>query len=242
MVSLFAKAALAAALVAGVAVSVLQQGTTTPLILEAERYEVAADAPGASAGAHHHGASGPRAETAAETVAWGPRDGLERTLFTSLSAIGMTFGFALILLALMVLSRARIDARSGLAWGLAAFAATGLAPALGLAPELPGSAAAELTSRQMWWAGTAISTAAGLFLVVRVSTPAAITAGLGLLVVPHLIGAPHPDALTSGVPSELSGRFAAASLVVHAVAWSLTGVVAGYVWRRLGEREDPTPA
>ena len=31
---------------------------------------------------------------------------------------------------------------------------------------------------------------------------------------------------------ELSGHFAAASLVVHAVTWALVGAVAGFLWQR----------
>jgi predicted cobalt transporter CbtA len=52
------------------------------------------------------------------------------------------------------------------------------------------------------------------------------------MVLPHVVGAPHPHEYTSAVPSELSGHFAAASLVVHAVKWALAGCVAGYVWQR----------
>ena len=250
MLTRLVKSALAAGIVAGLTVALLQAVTTTPLILEAETYE-----------GEHHAAATPRIEPAvlrpaptprerlalpidAEQGAdeWGPADGLERSFYTSVSSVGTTFGFALVLLGAMVLAGARIDARSGLVWGVAAFAATGLAPALGLSPELPGSAAAELSARQFWWFGTALATAAGLFLALRISTPTAIAAGLALIVAPHVIGAPHPQEFTSVVPSELSGHFAAASLVIHAVAWSLTGAVAGFAWDRLSAGEQPAAA
>jgi len=224
MLTRIAKAALAAGLIAGPAVALLQEFTTTPLIIQAETYEVGG------------------AEAPAVDEEWGPEDGIERTFYTSVSTIGTTFGFALILLGAMILAGARIDARTGLMWGIAAFAATGLAPALGLSPELPGSAAAELGARQFWWAGTALATAAGLFLLLRVSTVGAIAAGLALIVAPHLIGAPHPSEFTSTVPSELSGHFAAASLVVHAVSWSLTGAVAGFVFARPVAHEERVAA
>lgn len=224
-------AALVAGIVGGLATAVLQHFTTTPLILEAERYENGG-AEAALLGAaivlvhDHDGAHAPGSS------AWAPDDGLERTLFTSLGTIGTTFGFALVLLSVMVLSGAEITARSALAWGIGGFAATGLAPALGLGPELPGSAAAELVARQVWWIATAVTTAAGLWLALRIASPLAVAGGLALLVAPHLVGAPHPHDYASAVPSELSARFAAASLVVHAVAWTLTGTIAGYVWQR----------
>lgn len=227
MLTRIAAAALAAALVAGLVVAVLQEGTTTPLIIAAEQYE--------------GGGGEIAASTAAvdpESDAWAPDDGMARTFYTSITAIGTSFGFALVLLGVMILANARITARTGLMWGLAAFAATGLAPALGLSPELPGSAAADLSARQVWWAGTAIATAAGLFLIFRISTALAIGAGVIFIVAPHVIGAPHPSAFTSAVPSELSGHFAAASLVVQAVAWSLAGAVAGYVWQRMGNEQE----
>ncbi len=251
MLTRIAKAALAAGLVAGLTVAVLQEFTTTPLIIAAEAYEgggAEARAGGVRVAALNRGPV--LADTALVHVAdeigdgeaWGPEDGIERTFYTSVLTIGTTFGFALILLGAMILAGARIDARTGLMWGIAAFAATGLAPALGLSPELPGSAAAELSARQFWWAGTALSTAAGLFLVLRVSTAAAIAAGLALIIAPHVIGAPHPSEFTSTVPSELSGHFAAASLAVHAVSWSITGAVAGFVFARSVAQDERAAA
>ncbi len=174
--------------------------------------------------------------------AWAPTDGWERAAFTTLATVGTSFGLGLILLGAMILADARIDARHGLMWGAAAFAATGLAPALGLSPELPGAAAADLIARQLWWFGTALATSAGLFLTLRVSTLPAIAGGAVLIVLPHVIGAPHPEAFTNAAPSELAGHFAAASLVVHAVAWTLTGVVAGFVWHRMESKRDPVLA
>jgi cobalt transporter subunit CbtA len=235
-------AALVAGIVAGLATSVLQHFTTTPLILAAERYEGGGAAAASGFGAarltlvHDHGD-----HAAGEGGPWAPADGLERTLYTSIATLGSTFGFALILLSAMILANARITARTGLLWGLAGFVAAGLAPALGLSPELPGSAAAELGSRQLWWIGTAVATAAGLWLALRVSTPLAIGAGIALLILPHLIGAPHPEGFISDVPSELAGEFAVASLVVLAVSWTLAGSVAGFVWAR-GEEKRAVPA
>jgi predicted cobalt transporter CbtA len=41
--------------------------------------------------------------------------------------------------------------------------------------------------------------------------------------------------LRAPCPRKLSGHFASASLVVHAVMWAIVGVVAGYIWDR-GDR------
>ncbi|HEY9539985.1 MAG TPA: CbtA family protein, partial [Kiloniellaceae bacterium] len=69
-----------------------------------------------------------------------------------------------------------------------------------------------------------------------------IAAGIALMLLPHVIGAPHPHGFASTVPGELSGHFAAASLVVMAVAWSLAGTLAGYVWQRGEARQAATAA
>ncbi len=245
-------AALAAGIIAGLATSVLQHFTTTPLILQAELYESGEAAavhsglaPSGSEGSSFGGArlilAHAGEDHADDGAVWAPADGMERTLYTSVVTIGTAFGFALILLSAMVLSDVRITARSGLMWGAAGFAAAGLAPALGLSPELPGSAAAVLEDRQIWWIATALATAAGLWLALRVSKPWAIAGGIVLIVLPHAVGAPHPEGFISDVPAELSGHFAAASLVVLAVVWALSGTVAAYVWER-GEQKRAAPA
>jgi cobalt transporter subunit CbtA len=241
-------AALVAGIIGGLATAVLQHFTTTPLILAAEKYEnagpdtAALHAPALNAPVLLVLAHGHSEQAADDDEGWAPADGLERTLYTSVATIGTSFGFALILLSAMILADARITARSGLLWGLAGFAAAGLAPALGLAPELPGSAAADLGARQLWWAGTAVATAGGLWLALRIATPVAIAGGIALMLLPHVIGAPHPQAFTSTAPAELSGHFAAASLVVLAVVWVLAGTLAGWVWQRGEARQAATAA
>ena len=224
---------LMAGVLAGVIVSGLQHVTTTPLIIKAETYEK-------SEGGHSHThapvtpAQGTEAAPGSQELAdeWSPADGIERTAFTTLATVGTAVGFAFVLIALVVASGATLTARSGMLWGAAAFVATGLAPALGLPPELPGSAAAELMHRQVWWIGTVLATGIGLWLIARTTGTLAILLGIALIVTPHVIGAPHPAEFTSEVPAEIAGHFTASSLVVHAVLWVLVGSIAGLIWQR----------
>lgn len=223
-------AAALAGVAAGFVAAVLQHVTTTPIIIEAERYE--------SAG-HDHAAAGAWTLPEGSIVAthdgaeWAPADGLQRTLFTSLASIVIGFGFASALLGTMILARANIGARSGLAFGAAGFAAVALAPALGLPPEMPGSAAADLAGRQVWWLFTAAATAAGLACLLIGRSTALWIGGLALVLLPHLVGAPHPEAYASTAPAELAAHFAAASLVVSAVFWATLGFASGSVYERL---------
>ena len=231
---------LVAGVLAGGVVASLQYVTTTPLILKAETYEKPELAPWgqtrSAPSAHSHDAATPAHSHGEEAEAWAPEDGLPRTAFTTLATVGAGIGFAFMLLAVLLASGVTPTARTGLAWAAGAFVATGLAPALGLPPELPGSAAAELLGRQIWWIGTVAATGLGLWLIARNSGALAIALGIALIVLPHIIGAPHPHEYSSAVPAEIAGHFTASSLVVHAVLWVLVGTIAGFIWQRADSR------
>ena len=229
--------AAAAGVAAGLFTGVVQHVTTTPIIIAAEAYE------GGDAPAHDHsGLAIPGIVIATHDAAvgeaeeWGPADGIERTLYTSLATTVLGVGFGLALLSAMVLTGVRIDARSGLAFGVAGFAAFSLAPALGLPPEIPGSGAAALADRQLWWAFAAAATAGGLGLLLLSGRRALQIGGAILIALPHLIGAPHPDAFASTAPAELAGHFAAASLAVSALFWALLGSMSGGFHERFAQR------
>lgn len=217
-------AALAAGIVAGLIASFGQAMKLTPLILAAEQFETeghddsTADSPDASA--HQHDES------------WKPAEGAERIAYTVLANILAGTGFGLLLCACLTLYRGRLDAARGIAWGLAGFAAFSLAPALGLPPELPGSAAAELGARQAWWLSTAVATAAGLALLFLQERTIWRVAGAVAILVPHVVGAPHPPAVAVALPAELAAQFAVGSLAISAVFWAALGGVAGFALRR----------
>ena len=148
---------LLAGMFAGLATAALQHVTTTPLIIAAEAYENKGTGEVHSSSLDNHvtigGASlimvaGEAATHSEDAEAWMPADGLQRTLVTSFSTVVTAVGYALMLVAAMVIAGGKIAPRAGLAFGVAAFVATGLAPGLGLSPELPGAAAADLVARQ----------------------------------------------------------------------------------------------
>jgi cobalt transporter subunit CbtA len=230
--------AAAAGVAAGLFTAVVQHLTTTPIIIEAEKYEGGAPHDHAvGTPAHDHGdvaaTASPVAEIAAiEEEEWGPADGVERTLYTSLATTVIGVGFALVLLAAMSFSGVRIGPRSGLAFGIAGFIAISLAPALGLPPEIPGSGAAELTARQAWWFFAAVATVLGIAGLLLTRNIALQIGGVVLIALPHLVGAPHPHAYVSTAPAELAGHFAAASLAVTAIFWAVLGYASGAFYER----------
>jgi cobalt transporter subunit CbtA len=238
---------LSAGLLAGLFVAAIQIAWITPIILEAEIYESAEARTGAPDPASRPGTSGasfvlPAAERlegpAAERLegnegAWAPEDGLERTLFTVLANVLTGVGFGLILVAAVTLSGRYVDPGRGVLWGLAGFAVFTLAPALGLPPELPGMAAADLGARQTWWIGTVISTTGGLALIVFARHRLLKGLGVALLLAPHAVGAPHPGQFGGKVPGELAAEFAVASLFTAALFWTALGGIAGYFHRKI---------
>lgn len=222
---------LAAGIVAGLFMFVAQQTQLVPLILQAETFEhaAAADSHGQSGetAGHDHGTAAGDADAAA----WAPAGGLERTLFTGLTSVLAAIGFGLVLAGCFALRGGEVSWRQGVVWGLAGYVSFQLAPALGLAPELPTMAGDNLFDRQVWWLGTVAATAGGLALVAFAKPVWLKGAGLLLIAAPHVIGAPHVHVDTA-VPAGLAAQFAVATLVVAALFWALLGGLTGFFYRR----------
>jgi len=218
-------AALCAGLVAGVLTTAAHQVGTVPLILQAETYEQAAQ----PAHAHDHAAA-----------AWEPEGWGERAVYTGLADLLTATGFGLLLTAGFALRGGGMGWREGLFWGLAGFASFTLAPCLGLPPELPGSEAAPLLQRQLWWLAAAGSTGAGLALLAFTRRAAWAVLAAVLLVLPHLYGAPQADGqIVDATPAALSHRFAVAVTVIGLLFWLTLGAAAGYFYQRFEPRDQP---
>lgn len=222
-----------AGLVAGLALAAMQAFSTVPLILQAETFENAAPAEAVAAPhehapgtpAHDHGDAAAAHEH--NPNAWAPADGFERTAYTVGSNIVTGIGFALILLVASEFAGGLGGWRKGVVWGLAGFAIFTLAPGLGLPPELPGMPAADLEGRQLWWIATALATAIGLAMIAFRGTIVWSLAGVALIVLPHIIGAPQPVDHTTAVPHDLHRSFVIASTLTNLVFWVILGGLVG---------------
>lgn len=231
MIKRIARTAGFAGLLAAIVLTLLQSLWVTPLILQAEGFEVAEPAvieqSHDATAAHDHGASG----HSHDGEAWAPEDGWQRLLSTGLSNLVVAVGFALMLAGLFTL-RAPEKTWQGLLWGLAGFATFVLAPSSGLPPELPGTAAADLLLRQYWWIGTAASTAAGLALLAFGGNWMLRILGVAILALPHLLGAPQPEVHESLAPEALEHQFILASLLTNAAFWAALGLTAAWFYGR----------
>ena len=246
--------ALIAGALSGFVMSGAQMLWSTPLIINAEAFEgqpapaaepavnvhihadgsahvhEAAPAHDANAG-HHH-----------DPDAWAPQDGFERTLWTIITNVLMGVGGGLIMTAFLALRKNPATDKTGLLFGLAAFASLSLAPALGLPPELPGMAAAELQARQAWWLLTAVGTATAIAVLVYAPNTWVRIAAVAVMALPHLIGAPQPASHATAVPVELIREFIIASLFTACLFWVALGGLVGLLANKFDLSGEPASA
>jgi cobalt transporter subunit CbtA len=220
---IFLTVALLAGLSAGLVGWGLHMIGTTPLILEAEVYENAAPVAEPAGDGH---------DAAHEAEAWSPQDGWERNAYSLGAQLITGVGLAFLLTAAIVFLGRGADWRRGLLWGLAGFVSFTLAPSFGLPPELPGTEAAPLFDRQLWWIGTVVATAGGLFAAARLRSAFGYAIAVVLVALPHLIGAPQPEAPGGLAPAELEHRFILVAIASSLVFWLVLGVLTGAFFKR----------
>ncbi|TCL00519.1 cobalt transporter subunit CbtA [Shimia isoporae] len=218
-----------AGLIAGLIAALLQFFFVIPLLLEGELYE-------SGARLHFHADGTPSSDRGAP--------GLGGETGRHLMTIGFNLvtytGYGLLMVAAMAFARERrgteITAQNGIIWGLAGFIAVQLAPAIGLPPELPGTPAAELGPRQVWWISTILATAVGLALIAFGRSLLMHAVGLLVILAPQFVGAPHLDTFWGVAPPELSAEFATQSLGFAAVGWVTLGYFCAFFLKQ-GEAE-----
>lgn len=210
------------AIIAGLFLTAYQELLITPIILGSEVYEVVEEV-------GHHGG------TAGEVEAWEPEDGVERSTYSFISNLLVCFAYALLLLSMMA-TKSSLKVAQGFFWGGAAYLSIFALPALGLAPEIPGMEAAQLEGRQSWWVLTVLASAIGLWLIAFSTTPFK-GAGIVLLLLPHLLGAPQPevhgfantdpDAVTE--LTTLWHSFIIQTSVANGLLWLIIGVLSAFL-------------
>lgn len=226
--------ALCAGLFSGVFAAAAHQIGTVPLILEAEAYEAAARHKATETGAHATAAAPETATISARES--GPGNGPERALYTLVADLLTAIGFALLIAAGLALRGGAVGWRDGLFWGLAGFLTFTLAPGIGLPPEIPGTEAAPLVARQLWWLATSLSTGGALALLAFTRRAHYAALALILIVLPHLYGAPQPVEHAAAAPEALAHRFVVAATLVSFLFWAILGASTGYFYRRFEPR------
>lgn len=230
--------ALIAGFAAGLIFALLQFVFLQPDIVLAEQYESGAlthfsgVGPNGAADDHAHDAG---TEGIAHDHPAGPEiSALQRQGLTVLFSVLTYCGYGLVLMAAIQGAEqlgVKIGPAQGLLWGLAGFMSFQMMPALGLAPELPGTPGPDLAARQIWWAATAIATAVGLWFMAYGGPIWQRVAGAGVLAAPHIWGAPQATVFGGVAPPELASAFTAHSLGVGMITWAVLGGLIVTFWR-----------
>jgi len=221
--------AIVSGLAAGIVVTGVQLLRVVPLIKKAETYEAAPRVE-----AHSHDRNLQRVH-AHDHAVWPPNDGAERAAFTLLANVLTAIGFGFLLNAALTLYGRPISFKHGVVWGVAGFSVFTLAPGIGMPPELPGMQAAGLFERKAWYFGTIFATGTGLAMIVFIGRKGFWALGTIFIIVPHVIGAPHPAEMGGNTPPELAAMFVTASLLTTAVLWVVLGGVSGYLHQRFAD-------
>ncbi len=215
------------AIISGFVLGAMQSFSTTNIIYSAEQYEVAGHS-------HEHAVANEHV-----TEEWGPQDGLERVGYTYLADVLIAFGHSLLLTSFMALiylkfGKPEISWRSGLIIGMGGYLSFYLATVMGLPPEIPGSLAADLHARQIWWSLTVLATIIGLATLYLAPSKFKI-AGIVFIIMPHVFGAPHPEvhgflneeASAVMALSNLEQSFMISTAWVNLVYWLILGAISG---------------
>lgn len=214
-----------AGMLGGLVLTAVQLLQVIPIIAQAETYEVSQPAEAT----HDHSSDN---EGGHDHASWAPDDGFERTLWTAVANVGMAIGFGLLLVAIYSL-RNNVTWRQGLLWGAGGYAAFFALPALGLAPELPGTESAALEYRQFWWLATVVASSIGLAMTCLCRQSLLKGVGVLLIIAPHAMGAPQPEVHTSLAPVELAESFLIATAIANATFWLVLGASSAIAYQKL---------
>jgi cobalt transporter subunit CbtA len=221
MIGRIVLAVILSGIAAGLVMGLLQHVRLTPLILEAETYEHVAH--GHSAEPHSHGEQ-----------SWSPANGIERTFYTTLTSIISAVGFGLMMIGLAFTFKIPFTRSNAWIWGLCGFFALNFSPAIGLPPELPGMASADLNNRLFWWAGDvvfAVMGLAGIYHAYR-GKPAWSAAAVCLLF-PFVFSAPQSvTGSANALPAHLAAQFVTSSLGANLVMWLVLSIALSYALQK----------
>ena len=224
MIARIVLSTLLAGMLAGLVLAGIQYVKLTPLITAAEVYETPETVALAEA-------SKPCEETMPGMKmcgdegrpAWKPADGWQRTMTTTTASLLTGAGFAILILGISMLINIPITKHNGLIWGVCGFIAVSLAPSVGLAPKLPGMPAADLHSRQIWWATTIVATGAAIYFWIFAKDFWWRIAAVIIALAPQFF-VPTSPAITEGnLPASLASEFASSSLAASLILWLAIG-------------------
>ena len=218
---------LLAGFITAVIYSLIQSVTVTPIIYEAERYEVASSI--------DHNSTKLATKDKGDYL----REEIKRYSLTLLTNIVVSIGFAFLIVAGFILSKRKINPKEGIYWGIFGYFVFILFPALGLPPEVPGSISTPVEGRQIWWVCTVVATSVGMGFGFFIKNTYVRLICIFVIILPHLIGAPNISDLKPGlVPLEIATHYVVWTLFTSLVFWIILGASSGMIYKRLSNSSD----
>jgi len=224
-------------LLAGLALTVIQSVKVIPLILAAEQYE-----DGKIITYSSHGQPIKQQETinkknshdqghTHDEEAWGPADGFERLFYTFVANVFLATGWAFVLCAVYMYLNG-LSIIKGIIAGVIGYLTFFALPSIGLSPELPGTLASALEHRQAWWMGTVFCSAVGFALLFFNKNRTYQLGAVGIILLPHIIGAPVPDVHAGSAPLEMFKEYVQATFISNGIFWMILGAISITLFQR----------
>ena len=227
-------------IIAGTLYGIFQQIQISPIIYAAEVFEISDGSDVVAPEGHDHADGQSHSHEG-----WSPEDGFERILSTLIANILIAMAFSILLISFMALhnlksSKPPINWKTGILWGMGLMLSIFVAPSLmGIHAEIPGTIAASLEHRQIWWISSATATAVGL-LILYYGKKAIKISGLVLLALPHLVGASLTETTGFAVSdpaavaelSKLASQFIIMTSIGMLIFCVLLGALSGFASTR----------
>lgn len=237
-------------IIAGSLYGFFQQFQINPIIYAAEAYEVSevAEAP---ADTHADTTQDGHSHDHGSGTGWSPDDGFERITSTLVANILAAITFSLFMISVMSFhnlksKKPHLSWKTGIVWGIGLMLSIFVAPSLlGLHPEIPGTVSESIGQRQVWWISSTVATALGLLLLYYGAAAFKI-AGVVLLALPHVLGAPNPkthsfantDPVAVEALSQLTGQFVTMTTIGMGIFCLLIGALCGFASTRFVRFDD----
>ncbi|MDF1878471.1 CbtA family protein [Sulfurimonas sp. SAG-AH-194-C20] len=168
---------------------------------------------------------------AEEEEAWAPADGAQRLFFTFVTNFVLAMGFTFLLCGVYLYLQ-ELTVFKGMLVGAVGYMSFFFLPSIGLTPELPGTLAASLESRQIWWVSTVLASLVGFGVLYFSKNILYKALAVVVILAPHIVGAPHPEFHAGTAPLELFETFVQTSFVINAIFWLSLGAISASFYKK----------
>lgn len=159
----------------------------------------------------------------------------ERLFYSLITNIFLACGFAFILSSIYLYIK-ELNIRNGLISGFVVYLCVFALPSLGLSPELPGTLAAQLQDRQIWWVSTVVLSSFAFIILFFNKNKIYQALSIILLFLPHIIGAPMPNVHGGTAPQAMFEEYILVTYITNAFFWLFLGAISISFFKRFQEK------